>query len=222
MSELLLVEATEELQTLAEELERAGFHATTCSLAEAADHLARGELVDVVLLNLMGEIDDTALRRLLGADSFPPRTVALALVRSQRVAKLDPALPVDDFLVFPAPPEELLARIRRAAQRRARAEPPHLLRCGDLTIDQASYKVYIGNRPVELTYKEYELLRFLALNQGTVCTRQMLLSRVWGYDFYGGARTVDVHIRRLRSKIEDGAHTFIETVRNVGYRFHIN
>ena len=70
-----------------------------------------------------------------------------------------------------------------------------------------------------MTYKEYELLRFLALNEGKVCTREMLLNRVWGYDFYGGARTVDVHIRRLRSKIEDRHHTFIETVRNVGYRF---
>jgi DNA-binding response OmpR family regulator len=79
--------------------------------------------------------------------------------------------------------------------------------------------VFVASRPVELTYKEYELLRFLALNEGKVCTREMLLSRVWGYDFYGGARTVDVHIRRLRSKIEDRHHTLIETVRNVGYRF---
>ncbi len=64
------------------------------------------------------------------------------------------------------------------------------------------------------------MLRFLALNQDKVCTREMLLSRVWGYDFYGGGRTVDVHIRRLRSKIEDRGHTVIQTVRNVGYRFH--
>ena len=70
-----------------------------------------------------------------------------------------------------------------------------------------------------LTYKEYELLRFLATNPDTVFTREALLNKVWGYDFYGGARTVDVHIRRLRSKIEDAHHSFIETVRNVGYRF---
>ena len=82
-------------------------------------------------------------------------------------------------------------------------------------------KAFVGGRPMELTYKEYELLRFLATNRDKVFTREALLNRVWGYDFYGGARTVDVHIRRLRSKIEDGHHTFIETVRNVGYRFHI-
>jgi two-component system alkaline phosphatase synthesis response regulator PhoP len=86
-------------------------------------------------------------------------------------------------------------------------------------MDLANYTVHVSGRPVELTYKEYELLRYLAQNQGRVVTRETLLSRVWGYDFYGGARTVDVHIRRLRSKIEDRHNTFVETVRNVGYRF---
>ena len=112
-----------------------------------------------------------------------------------------------------------MARVRRAIWRRAGAEGSHLLRRGDLTIDQANYKVFVGGRPVQLTFKEYELLRFLAQNHDRVCTRETLLNRVWGYDFYGGCRTVDVHIRRLRSKIEDSSHTFIETVRNVGYRF---
>jgi ATP phosphoribosyltransferase regulatory subunit len=78
----------------------------------------------------------------------------------------------------------------------------------------------VGGRSVELTYREYELLRFLAQNPDRVFTREMLLNRVWGYDFYGGARTVDVHVRRLRSKIEEAGRTYIETVRNVGYRFH--
>ena len=72
---------------------------------------------------------------------------------------------------------------------------------------------------IELTFKEYELLKFLASHQGRVYTREALLNKVWGYDYYGGDRTVDVHIRRLRSKIEDAKHTFIETVRNIGYRF---
>jgi len=90
---------------------------------------------------------------------------------------------------------------------------------GDLVMDLANYTVHISGRPVELTYKEYELLRFLATNRGRVFTRETLLSKVWGYDFYGGARTVDVHVRRLRAKIEDRHTPFIETVRNVGYRF---
>ncbi|MCH7809773.1 MAG: winged helix-turn-helix transcriptional regulator [Chloroflexi bacterium] len=86
-------------------------------------------------------------------------------------------------------------------------------------MDLANYTVHIAGRPVELTFKEYELLRFLAVNRHRVFSREALLNNVWGYDFYGGARTVDVHIRRLRSKIEDRHTTFIETVRNVGYRF---
>ncbi|MCH8161496.1 MAG: response regulator transcription factor, partial [Chloroflexi bacterium] len=133
---------------------------------------------------------------------------------------LDPKLSLDDFIVLPASHEEVAWRMQRALRQKTADQDSDQVRCGDLTIDQASYKVFLGNRTIDLTFKEYELLRFMALNQDKVCTREMLLSRVWGYDFYGGGRTVDVHIRRLRSKIEDRGHTFIETVRNVGYRLH--
>jgi len=81
--------------------------------------------------------------------------------------------------------------------------------------------VYVGNRKVALTYKEFQLLVSLAGNPGHVYTREDLLSRVWGYDYLGGTRTVDVHIRRLRSKIEDSEHVFVETIWNVGYKFNI-
>ena len=86
-------------------------------------------------------------------------------------------------------------------------------------IDLARCEVSVNDEPVLLTFKEYELLKFLASNKDRVFTRESLLNKVWGYDYYGGDRTVDVHIRRLRSKIEDSTHTFIETVRNVGYKF---
>jgi two-component system alkaline phosphatase synthesis response regulator PhoP len=114
-----------------------------------------------------------------------------------------------------------VARVRRAIWRKSGVESDNTLRLGELLVDLSNYKVFVSGRAVDLTYKEYELLRFLATNRDKVFTREALLNRVWGYDFYGGARTVDVHIRRLRSKIEDGHHAFIETVRNVGYRFHI-
>lgn len=218
MNEVLLVEATEELQTLAEALVGAGFRVSTCPLAEAPQRIAEGELFGVLFLNLMDAPDARAVRELLRSDSLR-HTATVAVLRREQLADLDPELPLDDFLVFPAPAEELVARLRRAQRRRVGGEDPNVLRHGILTIDQASYKVFLGGQPVELTYKEYELLRFLALNEGKVCTRETLLKRVWGYDFYGGARTVDVHIRRLRSKIEDRTHTLIETVRNVGYRF---
>jgi len=219
MNDLLFVDATEALQPLAQALERAGFRVSACSLAEAPAWLGGGEAVVALVANLTELASVSAARELLSVDALPPRTATVAVVRHHQLSELDPSWPVDELVVHPASPEELLARVRRAVWRRAGAEGSHVLRCGDLMIDQANYKVFVGGRPVELTFKEYELLRFLALNQDKVCTREMLLNRVWGYDFYGGARTVDVHIRRLRSKIEDRAHTFIETVRNVGYRF---
>jgi two-component system, OmpR family, alkaline phosphatase synthesis response regulator PhoP len=218
MSELLLVDATEELQALAQALEQAGFALCVASMAEAAQRLMGGELFAAMIVNLMDAPNSAKLRELLEGPEGK-RPAVLGVVRREGLGDLDPELPLDDFISFPALPEEAALRLRRVLRRRDGEEDPNMLRRGDLTIDHTSYKVYIGSHPVELTYKEYELLRFLALNEGKVCTREMLLNRVWGYDFYGGARTVDVHIRRLRSKIEDRYHTLIETVRNVGYRF---
>ena len=94
-----------------------------------------------------------------------------------------------------------------------------MISLGDLVINQSRYEVTISDIRIMLTFKEYELLRLFASSPGTVFTREQLLSKIWGYDYFGGTRTVDVHIRRLRSKIEDANHTFIETVWNVGYRF---
>lgn len=222
MSGLLLVDATEEVQSLAEALERAGFSIDACPLAEAAERLAGDPEVDAILISLLDGPADTAVRRLLRADSVPSQIASIAVLRPEQLAEFDPEFLFDDFLVSTEIPEELVARVRRAIRRRAGSESSHVIHCGDLTIDQAAYKVFVAGRPVELTYREYELLRFLALNHDKVCTREMLLSQVWGFDFYGGGRTVDVHIRRLRSKIEDSAHNFIETVRNVGYRIRVD
>ena len=88
-----------------------------------------------------------------------------------------------------------------------------------ISIDFERYEVHVHGEPIDLTYKEFELLKFLAMHPGKVFTREALLDKVWGYDYYGGTRTVDVHIRRLRSKIETGGAAYIDTVRNVGYKF---
>lgn len=125
---------------------------------------------------------------------------------------------VDDFMVRPWNLRELDLRIRRRLRRTSSAGEGEVVKCGDLTIDLAGYEVFVGGSPVVLTFKEYELLRFLASNPDRVFTRQALLNKVWGYDYYGGDRTVDVHIQRLRSKIEGSKHVQIETVRNIGYR----
>ena len=125
----------------------------------------------------------------------------------------------DDLIVVPWRRGELLLRVARLAQRPQPGDSPSVIRAGDLVIDPDRYDVFLAGKPVLLTFKEYELLRLLASTPGRVFTREELLSRVWGYDYFGGTRTVDVHVRRLRSKIEDADHTFIETVWQVGYRF---
>jgi two-component system, OmpR family, alkaline phosphatase synthesis response regulator PhoP len=126
-----------------------------------------------------------------------------------------PAL--DDFAIVGCSTMELQARVRRLV--RLHPESGEVLRRGDLALNTATCEVSLGGRLIELTFKEYTLLKFLAGNPGRVHTREVLLDKVWGYDYYGGDRTVDVHVRRLRSKIEDANHTFIDTVRNMGYRF---
>jgi len=213
-----MVDASEEVQPLAATLADAGFAVAHSTLADTPARLA-DERHAAVLFNLLGRSDGTAVGNLLRSQELPHDVATVAVVRSSEVASFDFSAGFDDFIVYPAISDEVMARVRRAIWLRSGVESDNTLRAGELHIDLSNYKVYVGGRPVDLTYKEYELLRFLATNRDKVFTREALLNRVWGYDFYGGARTVDVHIRRLRSKIEDRTHTFIETVRNVGYRF---
>ncbi len=126
----------------------------------------------------------------------------------------------DDVIVVPWHRGELWMRIARLLDYKAPPPDANIISAGDLVIDPDRYDVYVANKPVLLTFKEYELLKLLASNPGRVYSREALLEQVWGYQYFGGTRTVDVHVRRLRSKIEDGTHTFIDTVWNVGYRFH--
>ncbi len=126
---------------------------------------------------------------------------------------------VADFIIKPYDTNELFTRIQRLVKRIKSKDLKKIITSGDLVIDTVGCEVSLGGRQIELTFKEYELLRFLATSKGQVFTREILLNKVWKYDYLGGERTVDVHIRRLRSKIEDVDHTFIETVRNIGYRF---
>ena len=113
----------------------------------------------------------------------------------------------------------MIARIQHLLDIVPEMSEGEIIKCGDLRIDLERYEVWLGRKKIGLTYKEYELLKFLASNPGKVFPRDTLLDEVWGYNYFGGTRTVDVHIRRLRSKIEDRDHAFIETVRSVGYRF---
>jgi DNA-binding response OmpR family regulator len=125
----------------------------------------------------------------------------------------------DDFCLSPFHPRELEARLKHLFWRVGKGGRPELLEYGPLVLNIETYQAALGGRPLDLTYMEYELLKFLATHPGKVFSRETLLSRVWGYDYYGGARTVDVHIRRLRAKLGEEHANLIQTVRSVGYSF---
>jgi DNA-binding response OmpR family regulator len=125
----------------------------------------------------------------------------------------------DDFCLTPFHPREMEARLKHLFWRTGRGTRPELVEYGPLVLNLETYQAYVSGKPLDLTYMEYELLKFLATHPGKVFTRETLLSRVWGYEYYGGARTVDVHVRRLRAKLGEEHAGLIQTVRSVGYRF---
>jgi DNA-binding response OmpR family regulator len=125
----------------------------------------------------------------------------------------------DDFCLSPFHPRELEARLRHLFFRRGSRSSAEVVEYGDLALNLETYQAALDDRPLDLTYMEYELLKFFATHPAKVFTREQLLSRVWGYEYYGGARTVDVHVRRLRAKLGEEHAGWIQTVRSVGYRF---
>jgi len=141
------------------------------------------------------------------------------LVTETQLGRLDVSWGFDDYLTLPVSATRLSERLNFLMWKLHRVELKNGFVLGELTIDVERYEVRVRGEPVDLTYKEFELLKFLASHPSKVFSREALLDKVWGYDYYGGTRTVDVHIRRLRSKIETHGAAYVETVRNVGYKF---
>jgi two-component system alkaline phosphatase synthesis response regulator PhoP len=148
------------------------------------------------------------------------RDLACIIVASVECMKtVEFSLAFDDFIVKGGDPQEVPLRIKQLLWRHSRLDTKNIIKVDNLVIDLRSYEVTINGKRVYLTYKEYELLKFLVLNRGRVFTREVLLDRVWGYDNYAGTRTVDIHIQRLRTKLALKSDSYIQTVRNVGYSF---
>jgi DNA-binding response OmpR family regulator len=146
----------------------------------------------------------------------------IAVVTEGGLTAISPDWGLDDVILESAGPAEVEARLRLSLGRlsAAREEPvSEEIRSGDLSIDESTYQARLGARALDLTFKEFELLKFLAQHPGRVFTRAQLLQEVWGYDYFGGTRTVDVHVRRLRAKLGPDREALIGTVRNVGYKF---
>lgn len=172
-----------------------------------------------VLLMDARERLETAYSCLKTLRDLPPlaSTPAMIAVTLPRLPSLD-FRAADDFILVPVVPAELYARLRQLDWRLAAFESGERLKVGDLHIDLAGYEAHLRDRKLELTHQEFELLKFLAQHRGKVWTREQLLSKVWGYRYFGGTRTVDIHVRRLRAKLGAPADLMIETVRNVGYK----
>jgi DNA-binding response OmpR family regulator len=155
------------------------------------------------------------LRLLRGAETGVP---VLAVVTEGGWAAVTADWGADDVILHTAGPGEVDARLRLAIGRMAPAVSGEI-RSGELLIDEPTYSARLRGHVLDLTFKEFELLKFLAQHPGRVFTRSQLLQEVWGYDYFGGTRTVDVHVRRLRAKLGTEHENLIGTVRNVGYRF---
>ncbi len=167
---------------------------------------------------LVVELDDQPLRRLRELDRLAAETgiPVLVVLAPDQLVLVENVAGMRDFALTPLDPVELRVRLKRLGWGESAEE---VLVFKDLELNPLTYQATLAGRPMDLTYMEYELLRFLMANPVRVWSREQLLSRVWGYEYYGGARTVDVHIRRLRAKLGEERSSWITTVRSVGYRF---
>jgi len=219
LSELLLL--TSAADPPAEILPAIGLllHTVRAAPAEAAA-LADSPAADAVLVDARRDLARARelCRLLRGAGIGVP---LLAVLTEGGLAAVTADWGTDEVILNTAGPAEVEARLRLAIGRQASAAPaaPDEIRSGDLAIDEATYSARLRGRALDLTFKEFELLKFLAQHPGRVFTRAHLLQEVWGYDYFGGTRTVDVHVRRLRAKLGAEHEALIGTVRNVGYRF---
>lgn len=169
---------------------------------------------DVLVL----ELGDQPMRRIreLTRVSDAIGLPALVVVQPDQLALIESAVGITDFITEPVDPVEMRLRIRRM---QTDEDTDEVVVFKDLELNTLTYQATLAGEPLDLTFMEYELLRYLVGNPTRVWSREQLLSKVWGYDYYGGARTVDVHVRRLRAKLGEERSSWITTVRSVGYRF---
>jgi len=226
---VLVIEDEETLvEALRYNLAREGYRVATAADGEQALELAERERPDLVLLDLMlPKLDGLEVTRILRKRSSVP--ILMLTARATEVDKVvGLELGADDYVTKPFSMRELLARVRAVFRRQemlktgsATTDPSRRLSAGDLSIDLDTHQATLAGQPLSLKPREFDLLAFLVQNRGHAFTRDQLLERVWGYDYAGDTRTVDVHVRWLREKIEanPAEPTRILTVRGVGYRF---
>lgn len=225
-SSILIVDDEPSIAELIEfNLQKAGYHVLKTDNGLSALQLVRANKPDLIILDLMipGIDGMEVCRRLKGQQHTAGIPIIMLTAKNEEVDKIvGLELGADDYMTKPFSPRELVARVK-AVLRRSHKESIHdgELAVGKLRLNFSSYVAYLDNEKLELTPKEYELLKLFITNVGRAYTREQLLEKVWGYEYFGDTRTVDVHVRHLRAKMaaQPEVAEAIETVRGVGYRF---
>ena len=174
---------------------------------------------DLAVIDLIQRRDIVETWYQVKNDTVESHTPVLTIVPEERIRDVELMTGIEDFILYPYDNRELEIRIKLILGKHKVADASEVIKLGNLAIYTNRYEVTIDDWPIVLTLKEYELLKYLATRRGRVFTRETLLDDIWGYDYYGGTRTVDVHIGRLRTKIETENYSYIKTVRGVGYMF---
>lgn len=211
----ILSDRPEDLGWLVGALEQGGHRVAVAALTESLG----GPDPDLLFVDAAKDLSRgrDACRGIHGSS---PRVHQIAILAAEMLDAMGPDWGVASFVVEGAHAEEILARVRLGIGA-SLADAPSVLRVGELTIDPETYQVRLRGRPLDLTFKEFQLLLYLSERPGRVFSRSRLLQEVWGYDFFGGTRTVDVHVRRLRAKLGPEHEAMIATVRNVGYKLEV-
>jgi two-component system alkaline phosphatase synthesis response regulator PhoP len=219
MRRILILSVKKDLSTqLRREMERLSHNSMVSDFDNAGEviHMRNPELILVDLTTPGGIVE---IWEDLWYDLDDKHIPSIVIIPKDRVREVELLKGMCDFIVYPYDLRELDMRIKLTMAQEKSAESEDVIKIGNLVIDPEKYEVTVDGWSVVLTLKEYELLKYLATHKGRVLTREILLDEIWGYDYYGGTRTVDVHIGRLRNKIETEGYSFIKTVRGVGYIF---
>jgi two-component system alkaline phosphatase synthesis response regulator PhoP len=226
MDKILLVDDEVNIRELVKfNLEKTGYKVAETDDGSSVLHLVRADKPDLIILDLMlPGIDGLEVCRLLkGQRETSGIPIIMLTAKNEEIDKvIGLELGADDYMTKPFSARELIARVKAVLRRSHKDNSPAgELAIGNLRLNFSRYEVFLGKEKLELTPKEYELLKLFITNVGKVYTREQLLEKVWGYEYFGDTRTVDVHVRHLRAKLEQDPEVadLIETVRGVGYRF---
>ena len=221
MQHILVVSQDEAYSgTLIDLLRDEGYTVSLSVSVETAVEQLHAQKLDVLVVDIDSfEEEGIGIYKQLHQERGAGDLSCIIVVSVECMKTVEFSLAFDDFIVKGGDLQEVPLRIKQFLWRHSRLDTKNVIKVDNLVIDLRSYEVTINGKRVYLTYKEYELLKFLVLNRGQVFTREVLLDRVWGYDNYAGTRTVDIHIQRLRTKLALKSDSYIQTVRNVGYSF---